>query len=129
MEKIRIDINNEEDILRKFDIEYCRSSEKCSTELCKFFNDIKSNRAKNFNSKVAYIDLARIAITLRRQHRQILELECKLLTATNDTASLLDFVRYCKKVKGSWCGVDVTTICDNVCDFLDGYFVKSGPKV
>lgn len=129
MEKIRIDINDEEDILRKFDIEYCLSSEKCSTELCKFFNDIKCNRAKNFNSKVAYIDLARIAITLRRQHRQIVELECKLLTATNDNALLFDFVRYCKKIKGPKCGIDATMIYDYVCDFLDGYFVKFGPKV
>lgn len=40
MEKIRIDINDEEDILRKFDIEHCRSSENVQLNCVNFLTTL-----------------------------------------------------------------------------------------
>ena len=75
MEEKEIDINNENEILEKFDFNYCYDSEKCSRELCMFFNDISMDNRKALDKRQAFIDLAIIAITLNRQDKRIKELE------------------------------------------------------
>ena len=79
MEEKEIDINNEEQILKKCGcFDYFYNCEECSRELCMFYNDILSHKIKqenNFNTRQAIIDLGRIAITLNQQDKQIKELE------------------------------------------------------
>ena len=75
MEEKEIDLNNENDILERFDFNYCYDSEKCSRELCMFFNDISMTNRRNFDKRQAFIDLGKIAITLKRQDKRIKELE------------------------------------------------------
>lgn len=59
-----IDINNEEEILKECDFDYFYNCEKCSRELCMFYNDILLNKKKSFDRRQALIDLGRIAITI-----------------------------------------------------------------
>lgn len=79
MEEKEIDINNEEQILKKCGcFDYFYNCEECSRELCMFYNDILSHKIKqenNFNTRQALIDLGRIAITLNQQDKRIKELE------------------------------------------------------
>lgn len=75
--KKKIDINNEKQIFKEFNIDYCFNSEVCSRELCMLFKDICFVDA-NFNKKQALIDLGRIAITLNEQEQKIKELENEL---------------------------------------------------
>lgn len=81
MEEKEIDIDNEEQILNECDFDYFYNLEKCSRELCMFYNDIIKQK-NNFNTKQAIIDLGRIAITLNQQDKRIKELEEQLSTAT-----------------------------------------------
>lgn len=74
MEEKEIDIDNEEQILNECDFDYFYNLEKCSRELCMFYNDIIKQK-NNFNTKQAIIDLGRIAITLNQQDKRIKELE------------------------------------------------------
>ncbi len=74
MKEKEIDINNENEILEKFDFNYCYNSEKCSRELCMFFNDVCMTKRKNFDKRQAFIDLGIIAITLNQQEKIIEEL-------------------------------------------------------
>ena len=79
MEEKEIDINNEEQILKKCGcFDYFYNCEECSRELCMFYNDILSHKIKqenNFNTRQAIIDLGRIAITLNQQDKRIKELQ------------------------------------------------------
>ena len=79
MEEKEIDVNNEEQILKKCGcFDYFYNCEECSRELCMFYNDILSHKIKqenNFNTRQAIIDLGRIAITLNQQDKRIKELE------------------------------------------------------
>lgn len=84
----KIDINNEEQILKQCDFDYFYQSEKCSSELCMFFNDLY-NQDTNFNKKQALIDLGRIAITLNEQDEIIKELESELVKLNREN----DFIR------------------------------------
>lgn len=77
MIELEIDINNEQDILEKFDYRYCYFSEVCSRELCSFFNDLRIDKRKGFDTKQAIIDLGRIAITLNEQDKLIIDLKSK----------------------------------------------------
>lgn len=70
----KIDINDEEQILKECDFDYFYNSERCSRELNMFYYDIYNQNA-NFNKKQALIDLGRIAITLNEQDEKIKELE------------------------------------------------------
>ena len=92
MEK-EIDINNEEEILKKCDFNYLYYSEKCSRELCMFYNDIirtANNLQEKFDAHQAFIDLGRIAITLNQQDARIKELE-KALKKANTNNYLTDY--------------------------------------
>ena len=76
--KKEIDINNEEQILKECDFDYLYSSEKCSRELCCFYNDIihSANKMQSeYDVNRAFIGLGRIAITLNKQSARIKELE------------------------------------------------------
>lgn len=73
--KEEIDINNKKEIFEKFDFDYCYNSEKCSGELCRFFNDLCISEIADFDNIGAFIDLGRIAITLNQQYQRIKELE------------------------------------------------------
>lgn len=73
----KIDINDEEQILKECDFDYFYNSERCSRELNMFYYDIYNQNA-NFNKKQALIDLGRIAITLNEQDEKIKELEEQL---------------------------------------------------
>lgn len=75
MKEKEIDINNENEILEKFDFNYCYNSAECSRELCMFFNDVCMTKRKNFDKRQALIDLGIIAITLNQQDKRIKELE------------------------------------------------------
>lgn len=70
----KIDINNEEEILKKCNFDYFYNLENCSRELCMFYNDI-SKQGNNFNKEQAMINLGRIAITLNNQYKEICELQ------------------------------------------------------
>ena len=74
----KIDINNEDQILRECDFDYYYNCEYCSRELCMFYNDI-FRQPKEFDKTQAFIDLGRIAITLNDKAKRIKELEerCK----------------------------------------------------
>lgn len=69
-----IDISDEEEILRECELFYFINCERCATELTKFYNDITFNKNPDFKKEEAQIDLARIAITLNKQARQLSEL-------------------------------------------------------
>lgn len=72
-----IDIDNEEQVLRMCDFDYFYDSDKCSRELCMFYNDILKMKPP-FDKRQALIDLGRIGITLNRQSAEINRLK-KLL--------------------------------------------------
>ena len=74
MEEKEIDINDEEQILKECDFDYFYNLEKCSKELCMFYNDI-GHQNSDFNTRQAFIDLGRIAITLNQQDKHIKELK------------------------------------------------------
>lgn len=74
MEQKEINLDNEEEILKVFNFDYCYNSEQCSRELCMFYNDI-SKQNNNFNKRQAFVDLGIIAITLNQQDKRIKELE------------------------------------------------------
>ena len=77
-----IDIDNEDEIIKECDFDYFYESEECSRELCMFYNDIlRQTTNENFNYREAIIDLGRIAITLNRQYKRIVELEEQLKNA------------------------------------------------
>lgn len=77
----KIDINNEEQILKDCNIDYLCRSKKCSGELCRFFNDIPIIENADFDKKQALIDLGRIAITLNEQNEKINELQNQIKTS------------------------------------------------
>ena len=76
---MEIDINNEEEILKKCDFDYYYNS-LCGRELCMFYNDIsKLNKfLDKFDIRQAYIDLGRIAITLNKLFEEIEEYKIQL---------------------------------------------------
>ena len=90
MEEKEIDIDNEEQILSECDFDYFYNLEKCSRELCMFYNDIIKQKNK-FNTKQAIIDLGRIAITLNQQDKRIKELGEELDNAKRDYIPKLEF--------------------------------------
>ena len=61
-----VNIDNEEEILKKCDFDYYYNLENCSRELTAFYNDINQMRVKNYNKRYALIDLGRIGITMNR---------------------------------------------------------------
>ena len=74
MEEKEINIDDEEQILNECDFDYFYNLEKCSRELCMFYNDIFKQK-NNFNTRQAIIDLGRVGITLNQLLKRIKEVE------------------------------------------------------
>lgn len=83
-----IDINNEEEILKECNFDYFYNCDDCSRELCMFYNDILKQKEPEFDKRQALIDLMRIAITINKKTKRIVEMGVEIDKL--ETQSIID---------------------------------------